>query len=78
MSAPDTNIEQQARRHRGPLTGIALALSVAVLGFLIWLAMVAAGGNAPGDSSVVGEEQVAPGVVIEERAAPSAASPATD
>ncbi len=78
MSAPNTNIERQVRRHRGPLTGIALALSVAALGFLVWLALVAAGGNAPDDSIVVGEEQVAPGVVIEERAAPSAADPATD
>ena len=29
MSAPDTNIEKQKRRHFGPLWGIALVLAVA-------------------------------------------------
>lgn len=30
MSAPETNVEKQAKRHRGPLVGIILALVVAV------------------------------------------------
>lgn len=29
MSAPDTNTEKQARRHRGPLIGILVAVIVA-------------------------------------------------
>lgn len=39
MSAPDTNLEKQKRRHKGPLGGIRLALLFAALlfvGFLIW------------------------------------------
>ena len=69
MSAPNTNIERQVHRHRGPLTGIALVLAAAVLGFIIWLALVVAGGEASNERAVVDEEQVAPGVVVEERAA---------
>ncbi len=41
MSASNTNIEKQAKRHRGPLIGIAFALAwaaVLFVGFLIWTA----------------------------------------
>jgi cell division protein FtsN len=34
MSAPNTNIERQKRRHRGPLIGMALGVIVATIGFL--------------------------------------------
>ena len=27
MSAPDTNVEKQSRRHKGPIIGIALAVA---------------------------------------------------
>ena len=47
MSASDTRIEKQARRHRGPIIGISLALVVALaqplgwfLGYLFSWAMV--------------------------------------
>lgn len=36
MSAPDTNLKKQARRHRGPLVGMAIAVILAVA-FLGWL-----------------------------------------
>lgn len=36
MSAPDTNLKKQTRRHRGPLIGMALAVILAVA-FLGWL-----------------------------------------
>lgn len=42
MSAPDTKLEKQKRRHKPPLTGIPLAIGLAVLafvGFLIWSAI---------------------------------------
>lgn len=42
MSPPDTNIEKQAKRHKGPLTGMPLAIAVATvvfLGFLAWSAL---------------------------------------
>lgn len=37
MSAPDTDLQKQRRRHRGPLIGIALVLIVVALGFVWWL-----------------------------------------
>lgn len=42
MSAPDTNIKKQKRRHKGPLTGIPLAIllaTIAFVGFLAWAAL---------------------------------------
>ncbi len=41
MSAPDTNIEKQARRHKGPLVGIIGAVIVAGLLFIAFLTWVA-------------------------------------
>ncbi|WP_054005889.1 hypothetical protein [Cypionkella psychrotolerans] len=37
MSAPNTNIEKQARRHRGPLIGMALVVVFGVALILYWL-----------------------------------------
>ncbi|RKF14968.1 hypothetical protein D6850_08890 [Roseovarius spongiae] len=40
MSPPDTNLEKQEKRHKGPLVGIGGALAVAVLAFLgvlVWM-----------------------------------------
>ena len=37
MSAPQTNLEKQERRHRGPLIGIAVALIIAVLAAVYFL-----------------------------------------
>ncbi|SEW19403.1 hypothetical protein SAMN04488515_1521 [Cognatiyoonia koreensis] len=34
MSAPDTNVNKQTRRHRGPIIGIALVLAFAAVLFL--------------------------------------------
>ncbi|MBZ8119023.1 hypothetical protein KUD11_10230 [Roseovarius sp. LXJ103] len=42
MSVPDTNIEKQENRHKGPLSGMALAAIIAALGFvgvLAWAGM---------------------------------------
>lgn len=36
MTAPDTNLKKQKRRHWGPLVGMAVAVGVAVL-LLLWL-----------------------------------------
>ena len=39
MSAPNTNIEKQAERHRGPLSGMAIGLMFAgilLLGLIGW------------------------------------------
>lgn len=37
MSAPQTNIEKQRRRHRGPLIGMALVVVFGVLLITWWL-----------------------------------------
>lgn len=36
MTAPDTNLKKQKRRHRGPLVGMTVAVAVAVA-LLMWL-----------------------------------------
>jgi hypothetical protein len=36
MSAPDTNVEKQARRHKPALYGIALAVLVAVVAIIVF------------------------------------------
>lgn len=56
MSAPDTNIDTQERRHKPVLTGIRLSLIFVAILFLGWLAWLAAMGNSPGE-----EEAVVPG-----------------
>lgn len=38
MSAPETNVEKQTRRHKAPLVGIALAIAF-VLGVVVALSM---------------------------------------
>ncbi|NND17193.1 MAG: hypothetical protein HKN98_01305, partial [Silicimonas sp.] len=50
MTAPDTNIKKQSRRHKGPLAGIPLAILLAVVafvGFLIWAALSDADTDGP-------------------------------
>ena len=52
MSAPDTNIETQEKRHKGPLSGMILAVLVAgvmFLGLILWQAW---NGNNPGDDAL--------------------------
>ena len=67
MSAPETNVKRQARRHRPPLIGIGLVLAFAAVAMFIWLAWEASEGNTPGeDSVVIDTEEVAPGVAVEE------------
>lgn len=37
MSAPNTNIEKQRRRHWGPLIGMAVVVAFGVAMIMIWL-----------------------------------------
>lgn len=37
MSAPQTNIEKQQRRHRGPLIGMVVVVIAVGIGFIWWL-----------------------------------------
>ncbi|KNG93231.1 hypothetical protein [Pseudaestuariivita atlantica] len=64
MSASNTNIEKQTRRHIGPLAGIAACLLFVGVLYLGYVLILAERGTTPveGGSET---EQVAPGVVIE-------------
>ncbi len=47
MSAPDTNLEKQKRRHRGPLIGMALGVLFVGVIFLWMTGVVAFEGQTP-------------------------------
>lgn len=49
MSAPDTNIDKQVRRHRGPLFGIAIATAFAGILFALLTGWTAYNGESPAD-----------------------------
>lgn len=57
MSAPDTNIKTQEKRHKGPLSGMVLAVVIAALMFLALILWLAWSGNDPGDE---GAQQTLP------------------
>ena len=52
MSAPRTNIETQARRHRGPLIGMALVVIFGVTLIVYWLLEEAATADTPRSDAV--------------------------
>lgn len=52
MSAPETNIERQKRRHWGPLVGIAVVLGFAAVITVWYLGVLAANGNDPTEPGV--------------------------
>lgn len=52
MSAPNTNIEKQERRHRGPLTGMWIAVAFAVVLFIGWLVWMFALADPAGEPAV--------------------------
>lgn len=72
MSAPQTNIEKQKRRHKGPLIGMALVVVFAVGLIVYWLLEEAANGQSPLDPEP-GEATSAP----PETGAPAAPSGTT-
>ncbi|PZX46106.1 hypothetical protein LY56_01076 [Roseinatronobacter thiooxidans] len=53
MTAPDTNLKKQKKRHKGPLIGMAVAVTVAVV-FLLWMLSNNLG------TEVTDEDQAAP------------------
>ncbi|MFN3724491.1 MAG: hypothetical protein ACK4VZ_15785 [Paracoccaceae bacterium] len=53
MSAPNTNLEKEKRRHRGPLVGMIAAVVIVILGFVWWLGQEAAQTDiAPGPQTI--------------------------
>lgn len=69
MSAPDTDLQKQKRRHWGPLLGIATALAVAAILFFVYL-----GYSADTDTP---ERQPAAGQVDPEQGQPAEGTPET-
>lgn len=58
MSSTDTDIEKQAKRHRGPLFGISMVLLFAALlfaGLMIWTAYQADNPTAESPAAVISE-----------------------
>jgi hypothetical protein len=60
MSAPQTNIEKQKKRHKGPLIGMALAVVFGVGLIFFWLMDEAADGQSPLDPEPASEATTAP------------------
>ncbi|MEL7211354.1 MAG: hypothetical protein AAGK92_01755 [Pseudomonadota bacterium] len=59
MSASETNIDKQVKRHRGPLFGIAIALlwaAVLFLGLLLWTVYQADDPAAENPAAVISTE----------------------
>ncbi len=52
MSAPDTNVEKQAKRHRPALFGLIGAVGLAAILFLVFLAWISLSGDAPEGADV--------------------------
>lgn len=53
MSAPDTNVKRQKKRHKIPLWGMIASVAFAVVllvGLILWLS---AGGNEPGNEEPI-------------------------
>lgn len=52
MSPPDTNVETQGKRHKGPLSGMPLAIILACVAFLAVLGWMALNDTEPRDETV--------------------------
>jgi len=65
LSVPDTNIEKQENRHKGPLSGMALAAIIAALGFVGVLAWLAWAGMEPREGLDVDAAAPAVGIAAE-------------
>ncbi|MCZ4351126.1 hypothetical protein O4H61_01220 [Roseovarius aestuarii] len=52
MTPPDTNIETQKTRHKGPLGGMTIAAVIAAALFLVFILWTAWNGNDPDDGAV--------------------------
>ena len=62
MSAPETNVEKQKKRHRPVLLGFAIAAAFVAVLYFAYLANLAVQGNEPGTA----EEDGAASTVVDE------------
>lgn len=87
MSAPETNIDKQKKRHGGPLLGMAVGVGFALLLLLGWITWEAYYGNTPGEeegaapvtgnTAIEGEASPAPAATAPETTAPVTEAPET-
>lgn len=59
MSAPDTNIDRQAERHKPSLIGIRGAMIFGVLMIVLMIAFTMSRGEAPTEDTIMSEEGAA-------------------
>ena len=59
MSAPDTDVEKQSKRHSIPLVGMIASVVFALVLLVALIMYVTAAGNEPGDDVPVGQESSA-------------------
>ena len=60
MSAPETNSKKQARRHRGPLWGMAVVVVAVLIGLVVYLGGVFSQSTPEGGDAVIQEDEAAP------------------
>ena len=70
MSAPETNIHKQEKRHAGPLTGMRVLLIIVGIMLLGWVGWVVIQGQDPQGAET--QIEVVPGVGAEEVPGPAA------
>jgi NADH:ubiquinone oxidoreductase subunit 6 (subunit J) len=79
MSAPQTNLEKQERRHWGPLTGMAIGLAFVAALFIGYLVWTTANGDVPREATpeggVIGNEPTQDLVAPVETVVPGATVP---
>lgn len=75
MSAPQTNIEKQKRRHRGPLIGMIVVVLAVGLGYLWWVGYEVAESDPPQGSQTQIDGRTGEQVVPE--TTPDVADPVT-
>lgn len=73
MSAPQTNIEKQKRRHRGPLVGMIIVVLAVGLGYLWWVSYEVAESDPPQGSQTQIDGRT--GEQIEPEGTPSVSDP---
>ena len=59
MSASETNVEKQVKRHKGPLTGFVAVIAwaaVLLAGFLLWTAYQSGNPTAESPAEVISDE----------------------
>lgn len=71
MSAPDTNVKKQERRHKVPLWGMSIGLAFAAVLLILYFVYLFAAGQEPGEADVQIDGRTGEPVVNEETVTPT-------